>query len=436
VLAKLTAALLALMAAMPVCALSQEDMPSQTMRIIDTPHSYMEALNFSLEKADTTRIDVYVKVPNQVLSFTKSDELFQSVYEGTLDVDDSTGVLVAERLWTDTVTTKTYEESVSGHVGKMSQRSFFLRPGSYMLSLQVRDVDTKKVFHLNGKMNVRNFPLAAFGMSDLMLVSKVDEEGGKTFITPELSGVLGEVPEGFKVFFEAYNPLAADTAQFIITVKSEQDTVVERDTVKKFLAKPQTPCFITVHSGKYSAGNYSVAIVGRLRQHGAVPEGADTSAEVVRPFAIRWRGMPTPITDIDKAIEEMQYIADKSVIEEMQKAEPQSRRKMFEDFWKKKDPTPTTDYNELMDEYYARVEYSNKMFKHFSDGWKTDRGMVYIIFGPPSSVERRPFDIDSKPYEVWTYYEINREFVFIDQSGFGDYRLQNPIWDTWDTRYK
>jgi GWxTD domain-containing protein len=146
--------------------------------------------------------------------------------------------------------------------------------------------------------------------------------------------------------------------------------------------------------------------------------------------------MPTPITDIDKAIEEMQYIADKSVIEEMQKADPQARRKMFEDFWKKKDPTPSTDYNELMDEYYARVEYANKTFKHFSEGWKTDRGMVYIIFGPPSSVERRPFDIDSKPYEVWTYYEINREFVFIDQSGFGDYRLQNPIWDTWDTRYK
>jgi hypothetical protein len=87
-----------------------------------------------------------------------------------------------------------------------------------------------------------------------------------------------------------------------------------------------------------------------------------------------------------------------------------------------------------MDEYYARVEFANKHFSHFMDGWKSDMGMVFIIFGTPSNVERHPFDSDAKPYEIWTYYELNRQFVFIDQSGFGDYHLQNPIWDVWSTR--
>jgi hypothetical protein len=57
-------------------------------------------------------------------------------------------------------------------------------------------------------------------------------------------------------------------------------------------------------------------------------------------------------------------------------------------------------------------------------------GMVYIIFGEPSNIERHPYEMDTKPYEIWAYYNINKQFVFVDNSGFGDYRLITPIWDT------
>jgi len=56
-------------------------------------------------------------------------------------------------------------------------------------------------------------------------------------------------------------------------------------------------------------------------------------------------------------------------------------------------------------------------------------GMIYILFGPPNSVDRHPFDIDSKPYEVWYYYQKDRQFMFVDETGFGDYRLMNPLSD-------
>jgi GWxTD domain-containing protein len=101
------------------------------------------------------------------------------------------------------------------------------------------------------------------------------------------------------------------------------------------------------------------------------------------------------------------------------------------EFWKARDPNPNTPRNEKMEEHYARVEFANKHFKHYLDGWRTDMGMVYIIFGPPNNVERHPFDIDAKPYEIWSYYELNHQFIFVDQTGFGDYRLTTPIWDVW-----
>ncbi len=101
-------------------------------------------------------------------------------------------------------------------------------------------------------------------------------------------------------------------------------------------------------------------------------------------------------------------------------------------FWKKRDPNPNTPRNEKMEEYYARVDYANKHFSHYIDGWRTDMGMVYIMFGAPNNVDRHPFDLDAKPYEIWAYYDLNYSFVFVDQTGFGDYRLETPVWDVWN----
>lgn len=77
-------------------------------------------------------------------------------------------------------------------------------------------------------------------------------------------------------------------------------------------------------------------------------------------------------------------------------------------------------------EYYRRIDHANRNFEAYRrEGWQTDMGMVYVSLGPPDYIDRHPFAVDSKPYEVWDYYNLNRQFVFIDYTGFGDYRLVN-----------
>ena len=98
------------------------------------------------------------------------------------------------------------------------------------------------------------------------------------------------------------------------------------------------------------------------------------------------------------------------------------------DFWKKKDPTPGSERNEIFEEYYRRVNYANEAFSHYVEGWRTDRGMVFIILGPPNNVDRHPMDFDAKPYEVWQYYDLSKDFIFMDETGFGDYRLITPLY--------
>ena len=105
------------------------------------------------------------------------------------------------------------------------------------------------------------------------------------------------------------------------------------------------------------------------------------------------------------------------------------KEKYFIDFWRQNDPSPYTQKNENMVDYYKRISVANERYSHWIDGWKTDMGMVYIIYGEPNNIERYPFTENTKPYEIWQFYSSNKEFVFVDDTGFGDYKLVVPIWD-------
>ncbi|MEO8100150.1 MAG: GWxTD domain-containing protein [Acidobacteriota bacterium] len=110
-------------------------------------------------------------------------------------------------------------------------------------------------------------------------------------------------------------------------------------------------------------------------------------------------------------------------------------RQMFiEQFWLRRDPTPDTQQNEFRDEYYRRIAWANDRFGTAQlPGWKSDRGMMHIKFGPPDEREENPGA--TLPFEKWTYryieglgYDIVVEFV--DAQGTGQYRM------TWDPNEK
>ncbi len=111
-----------------------------------------------------------------------------------------------------------------------------------------------------------------------------------------------------------------------------------------------------------------------------------------------------------------------------QKAGIEAKKQFMYDFWKNRDKVTTTPGEDSFRQYLSRVDISNQRFGNSSKiGWKTDRGRVYILYGEPSEIERFPNQMDSKPYEIWHYNDIEGGviFVFADISGFSDYMLIN-----------
>ncbi|RKZ21948.1 hypothetical protein DRQ16_02940 [bacterium] len=125
--------------------------------------------------------------------------------------------------------------------------------------------------------------------------------------------------------------------------------------------------------------------------------------------------------------DEMIYIAPRGFIEEMKRASPEERERMWKEFWKEKDPSPGTEKNEAEEEYFRRVDYANKHFgSPFMPGWKTDMGRVYIKLGEPDEIERHPFELDKPPYEIWYYYSKGITCIFVDKHNIGHYVLVSP----------
>jgi GWxTD domain-containing protein len=409
-----------------------EFLPQNTF--VDGPVFTVEALCFAADDGEKSRLDVYVDVGYDVLHFVNEANVYRASYEVGIAILDTLNKPVNEKSWLENIQTPAYDKSVSPKESNLSQRSFDITPGNYVVRVQITDDETKKSFAVKRHVNVRHFQKSRFVLSDIMLVNSMTLEGEKRVIAPNISGDVGGLKEGVILFFEAYCRLALDSTTLFVSVLNNKREVVASDSFMQKLTGPRTPCFHTVATKDLGAGDYFVTVEAHPRQvngDGSVIEASSTTSHV---FVIRWKGIPASILDLDAAINQMIYIVDKDRLEKMKSAPPERKKELFVEFWRKKDPSPGTERNELMDEYYARVEFANKHFSHFMDGWKSDMGMVFIIFGTPSNVERHPFDSDAKPYEIWTYYELNRQFVFIDQSGFGDYHLQNPIWDVWSTR--
>jgi GWxTD domain-containing protein len=117
------------------------------------------------------------------------------------------------------------------------------------------------------------------------------------------------------------------------------------------------------------------------------------------------------------------------------------RDNFIEAFWRRRDPSPDTEENEFKEEHYRRLAYADEHFGAGMLGSKTDRGRVYIIHGPPDSIDAHPAggpyqrtaqegggQTSTYPFEIWRYRNIDHvgqevEIEFVDTCMCGAYHL-------------
>ena len=125
----------------------------------------------------------------------------------------------------------------------------------------------------------------------------------------------------------------------------------------------------------------------------------------------------------------------------MQLSNDEERDQFIEAFWQRRDPTPDTEENEYKEEHYRRIAYANEHFPAGIPGWKTDRGHMYIVYGPADEIDSHPSggsyerpmeegggETSTYPFETWRYRYIEgigQEVIieFVDTCMCGDYHM-------------
>ncbi len=401
------------------------DQPDETRTL---PKFYHDYLNFNTPDSSTTRVDAFIQVPYNQIQFVKSDKGFTASYTITISVfNESRDKLIVEKVWNEEVNEKDFEQTNSQNNYNLSFKSFFLAPGSYIIRSSVEDKESKKEYSTENPFKVRSLEEPP-ALSDVIFIAKMSADGDAKKILPNVSGNVATQKEGVPVFFEAYSDSARDMRmEYIIT--NDKEDVIFQSNEAQHLDSGKTQIFHTIKDSSISLGKYLLTI-SLLNNKGVAV------ASTNKGFYSRWSGVPTTVKDLDLAVDQMVYIASQSELDYIKDAKTKEEKtKRYLEFWKKKDPSPSTEENEVFNEYYRRIEYANQHFSHYVKGWKTDRGMVFILLGAPNNVDRHPFDVDSKPYEIWQYYQMNKQFVFVDENGFGDYRLITPLYGD-DYRYR
>ena len=372
---------------------------------------------------DTTKtvVEVNVGIVNDALQFVKLDDnRFKAGYELTLDFLDKDGNHIAGRVSNKEFYAKTYNETNSRQKLNKDKIQFMLPPGEYSLHLDMMDLDTRKHLKREEDITVNDFSGPEIKLGSLVFLeyksSDVDD------LDYNLAKVYVHADKTIFVRFSAANVSVNDSLRIGYALKDWNGKVLR--TWDEWLKPERRTLTLTRSLTEFipESGQYTFEVT--CEQAGQKVSSSDYFSVKFRPKSA-WGDENDAMASMS-IYGPLKYITRGREFEKIANADSLTRIQLIEEFWKKRDPSPGTEVNELKDEFYTRIAFANRQFSVLATkkvGWDTDRGKIYIKFGHPDLVRTQSREIGEAPMEIWIYKDIDKRFVFRDKRGHGDYEL-------------
>lgn len=385
--------------------------------------------------ADTAEVVIPYRIRNDYFVFSRPLNTIADVYSAKADaiveILDSVGNSVARKIEHLELTSTTNIKADLRKNYTQGVVSFNLSEGRYTVLFRVEDneakhpsVDIRKQFIIrNTETLIRSSFLPVQPQSSTTTEWTLFNLGGD---------VLFSQPFGF--LFTSPNDTITEVRYTLKRRMDEDDQKIVMDTTVRCTKFPDAIVNIQkkdqhiVASIRENSNHhlYYIPVNGVQLRQGQYEMTIRASNSLLGTvlFATRWLEMPMSLTDLDIATYPLQYLLTEDEYSSLRRGTRESRIQKFDEFWKKKDPTPETAMNEMMAEFYRRVDYAIGAFRTLKEpnGSLTDRGKIYILYGKPTSTER-VLSPNSTPKEIWTYGNLNKTFVFEDPSKQGNYKL-------------
>jgi len=386
------------------------------------PSFHVDAVNLATPgHPEQSRLSLFIEVVYDELQFVKMTDSYEANYEISIIVYDKDGDQVEGKTLRENVNVVNFDQTNKRTLYNQSNQTFDLDPGTYKVDVSMQDAESNLATRIQRKIELRDYSQNKLALSDLLWLSEIvaDSAGVIQSVRPQVSDVLKGLSAPAFAYFEVYNPENLESVQVDYRLVERQNKKHAKSAaLNQLVGQKSMAYYFPIKIDSLGHGIYHLTV-----QATAGKEHIKTE----KIFYIRFSTLPANAEDLDEAIEQTRYIANREEWKKMKKAKEDQRLAEFIKFWQRRDPTPGTEINEAMDAHYSRIEFANNNFHAMQQkGWRTDMGMVYVILGPPDDVERNAYPRYSKPYEIWYYYRYNEDFVFLDSTGFGDFHLETP----------
>jgi GWxTD domain-containing protein len=396
------------------------------------------------------RVDIHYRIDREFFVPVRDPDghsAFHRSGEIVVELADSTGGIATRAMQSLEIPEEDADRKPLGSRWEQGIFPLLVPPGRYRILMTVEDQESRRSI-MDSSRFVRTSPLTASGLSTasaVLVASPREAKGipGDLTLMNYGEDVLFGRPAALLVVWTS--PGGRDT---LLSVKYSFTEEPASSEDRPFLP-PDREVSVPFYRGvkfapwtdssraayKLSAdapGGTCAAIVpvpfARLllrsfRMTFSLSSGSD-KYEVTRKGRAVWPDMPFSLKDIDNALDALRYVTTEYELDSLRKGNMETRRGNLEGFWRSKGGKQETAFNDVMTEYYRRVDLAMRNFGTLRqpDGFRSDRGRIYILYGPPTTTDRTLNPV-SGFQEVWTYGRLKKKFLFIDQNKSGTYVL-------------
>jgi GWxTD domain-containing protein len=369
------------------------------------------------KSSDSTIFLLTVSVPTRALTFVRENDRYRASYSATLSLARSDEA--ARRFEShEIVRVAAFKETSRSDESVLYQQIVLARPGTYDLSFSLRDDAGGKGSSIDATVNIPRVSSGSLSspipVYDAIPRSQLDSLP-RVAPTPRATVTLGQ-DSTLAIYLEGYRSSMNGTALPVRTsvFGENTSTPVWSDTASLAKRGGLFSGVITIPVSKLGVGALTLDVV-------SVGGSDTTKAPVFVTF-----GEDLPVATFAEMVNYLRYFGSPARLQALREAPPNARAAAWASFLRETDPDPATPVNEALRDYFARIAQANIRFREEGGvGWLTDRGRVFVALGTPDQFyEPNTTDLNQRGRaQVWDYRRHRLQVVFVDQTGFGQWRM-------------
>lgn len=363
---------------------------------------------------DSTIMVLTVSMANRALRFSREGDRYRAGYQ--VGVDIKRGAETIETVSShEIVRVLAFRETQRVDESVLFRRTVTLAPGMYDIRLTIRGDSVNNGSAIEATVGVPR--LAEGSLSSPVTFYEATprvtrDSTPRVLATPRSTVVFGR-DSTLPVYLEGYG---TDT-RFPVEVRVQPEggaTILWSDSIALPQQQNMFSGLVNIPVNRLGVGvmNISVNRVG----------GTDT---LRAPLFVAF-GEDLPVASFTEMLNYLRYYVSGPRLQAMRDAAPEARAGLWSAFLRETDPVPQTAAHEGLRDYFARIAQANLRFREEGGtGWLSDRGRVFVALGTPDQVlQPNMNDLSQRGRaEIWEYREHRLTVVFVDQTGFGRWRM-------------